>query len=219
MVKFLLTVLISILPIVTFAHNVDDPNFWEGWKRDTSVENNVLTLVNNSRLSAQDLIDYATEAHPEHAFYVGLLYYLGYHHHASVPFPRDHKKALQYFSKVRNHQYLMPYVNYYSGMILWNGYDGVTSNKRQAKQLLARSGTPESFLILAAINYDDPQEQLQWYKKLAYTDDWRAILTVAHWYSIGRGTHRNTGEAIYWYSKGCEQRIEDACEKIRALKY
>ncbi|WP_077928919.1 tetratricopeptide repeat protein [Wohlfahrtiimonas populi] len=217
MVKYILSVMIMIMSSIALAYNVDDPNFWDGWKRDTSVETNVFNVVNNSRFSAQELIDYATEAHPEHAFYVGLLYYLGYHNHAGVPFQRDHKKALQYFQKVGAYGYLSPYVDYYMGMIMWNGYDGAPLNKIRAKTLLARANTPESFLMLTAMNSDNPNEQLIWYKKLAYMDDWRAILTVAHWYNIGRGTRRNGGEAYYWYNKACAQRVAEACSKLNTL--
>lgn len=218
MIKYLLAVLISVISSYAVAYNVDDPNFWDGWKRDTTVETNVFEMVNSNRLSAKELIDYATEANPEHSFYVGLLYYLGYHTHASVPFQRDHKKSLQYFQKVGSHGYLSPYVDYYMGMILWKGLDGVPMNKIRAKTLLARAGTPESFLMLAVFNADNPNEQLNWYKKLAYTDDWRAILTVAYWYKIGRGTQRNMGEAYYWYNKACVQHINFACDQLKALK-
>ncbi|GAA5097958.1 hypothetical protein GCM10023338_09850 [Wohlfahrtiimonas larvae] len=197
---------------------MDDINFWDGWKRDTSIEKNVFTVVNNSRLSAPELIKYASNDNAEYAFYVGLLYYVGYRSHAGFPFQRNHKKALEFFQRVSSYGYLSPYVNYYMGMILWNGYDGAPMNKMRAKTLLARADTPESFLMLATINQDNPNEQLVWYKKLAYTDDWRAILTVAHWYNIGKGTIKNNGESYYWYSKACAQRIAFACTKLTILR-
>lgn len=217
MTRLLLVIYMVILSPLAFAYNVDSPDFWEGWKRDGDVELGVFEIINRDKLSAKELINRATEDSPEHSFYVGLLYYLGYHNHAGVPFQRDHKKALQYFNKAKNRTYLQPYINYYVGMILWNGYDGVASNKTRALQYLKQAGTPESFLILAAINYDRPSEQLYWYQQLAYTDDWRAMLTVAHWYAIGRGTGKNTGEAYYWYNRACNQNIPFACEKMRSL--
>lgn len=218
MIKYLLVVLISVISSYAAAYNVDDPNFWNGWKRDTSAETTIFDVVNSNRLSANELIDYATEDHPEHAFYIGLLYYFGNHTHASVLFQRNHQKALQYFQKVGSYGYLAPYVDYYMGMILWKGLDGVPMNPIRAKILLSRSDTPESFLMLVAFNINNPNEQLNWYKKLAYTGDWRAILTVAHWYAIGRGTQRNLGESYYWYNKACTQHVKFACDKLKTLK-
>lgn len=197
------------------TYNVDDPNFWFGWKRNTSLETSIFDLIKENRLTARQLVDKATEANPEYAFYVGLLYYIGYQSFDGVPFPRNQLKSLQYFNKAKSAQYLIPYINYYIGMILWNGYDGVVKNKERAKQFLSHAGTPESFLVLAAISYDNPAEQLNWYKQLAYTGEWRAMLTVAHWYNIGRGTQRNIGEAYYWYSKACHENISFACDQLK----
>lgn len=214
MIKYILMAMVLIQSSVALTYNADDPTFWDEWQRDTAIETHVFNVVNNSHFSAQELVDYATEAHPEHAFYVGLLYFSGYHSYATTPFKRNHKKALQYFQKIGNHGYLAPYADYYMGMILWKGYDGVASNKIRAKTLLARAGTPESFLMLTVMNADNPNEQLIWYKKLAYTDDWRAVLTVAHWYNIGRGTPQNHGESYYWYTKACALHIAFACTQL-----
>lgn len=218
MIKYILIAMMLIQSSIALAYNTDDPNFWDGWQRDTAIETHVFNVVSNSQFSAQELLDYATEANPEYAFYVGLLYFSGYQSYATIPFKRDHKKALQYFQKVGNYGYLAPYADYYMGMILWNGYDGAPFNKIRAKTLLARAGTPESFLMLTVMNTDNPNVQLTWYKKLAYTDDWRAILTVAHWYNIGRGTRRNGGEAYYWYNKACVQKIAFACAQLTKIR-
>lgn len=229
MVKYLFAILVSIVFSTSLAYdsarssdpgiiyNVDDLNFWREWKRDTSLETNIFNLVKSDRLSARELVNRATEANPEYAFYVGLLYYLGYEDYASVPFQRDHLKALRYFNMAKSERSLIPYINYYTGMILLNGYDGVAINKERGKQFLSHAGTPEAFLVLAAVNYDNPKEQLKWYTQLAYTGEWRAMLTVARWYEIGRGTSKNMGEAYYWYNETCQQNIEFACDKLKTF--
>lgn len=221
MTKYLLSGLLSILTILPFAmaYNVDDPNFWDGWERDATIEKNIIELMNSKKMSANALLQQATAENPEQSFYVGVLYYVGFQTHAGVIFKKNHMKALQYFNQIKHHRYLMPYVNYYIGMILWSGQDGVTKDKNRSIQFLKTSGTPEAFLMLASIHYENPPQQLYWYKELAYTDDWRAILTVAHWYKIGRGTPTNKGEASYWYNKACYKDIKFACDQLASLTH
>lgn len=230
MVKFIFILLVTTLLSLASAnneeqnsianhhtYNVDDPNFWVGWKRDTYIETSIFQMIKKERLTVRQLTEKADKLNPEYAFYVGLLYYIGNQSYDGATFTRNQLKALDYFNTAKSAQYLMPYINYYIGMILWNGYDGVTKNKAGAKQHLSASGTPESFLVLAAISFDNPSEQLNWYRQLAYTGEWRAILTVAHWYKIGRGTPKNIGEAYYWYSKACSEKIKFACEQLKSF--
>lgn len=219
MIRYItVTFLAMIISSHAFAFNVDDPAFWKDWKREGAIEHQIMENINQERISAKELVDKANNGYAEHAFYLGVLYYLGYRSHASVMFERDHKKALSYFSKAQSQGYLQPYIHYYMGMILWNGEDGAPVNKPEAKAHLKSSATPESFLVLAAISYKNPSEQLYWYTQLAHTDDWRAILTVAHWYSIGRGTSPNNGEAHYWYERACKKEIEFACTQLKSIK-
>lgn len=216
--KLIIALLMLILGSQAVAYNVDDPNFWNDWKRSGDVELRVAEIVNQEQLSAKTLLEYAVTEKKEYAFYTGLLYYFGFRNFAGTIFPRDHKKALTYFNLAKEDEYLQPFSLYYIGMILWNGYDGVAINRAQAQNSLKQAQTPESFLILAAINYENQSEQLYWYKQLAYTDDWHAMLTVAHWYKIGRGTEKNLGESYYWYNRACSQNIEFACKQLQDFK-
>lgn len=217
MIRLSMALIILLYSSIAFSQNVDSPGFWDGWQRDDAMERSIVDYIRTQKLTAKALVQKADEDDAEYAFYLGLLYYYGTHDHGGEVFRRDHKKSLKYFSQVKDQPYLMPLVNYYLGMILWNGYDDVRKNHPMSLSLLNKSNTPEAFLMLAAFNYDDPAEQLAWYKKLAYTRDWRAMLTVAHWHMVGRGGSKKIGEALYWYTQACAQRIVYACDKVKQI--
>lgn len=216
--RYILFLILLSFSSSTFAYDVDAPEFWDGWKRDDTVEMGIDEMIRNKRISAHQVEQLATEKNPEYSFYLALIYYYGYQKHADIVFERNYGKALQYFEYARARAFLQPYIDYYVGMIYMQGGDGVEQSYTIAKMGFEDSNTPEAFLRLALINYPDTYEQLEWYKKMAYTGEWRAIITVADWYEKGRkdlpASHE---EAYYWYNMACLKNVNYACESLKRL--